>query len=387
MNEPLVQTQVIPYLRELAAGGNELTLLTFEPGEVDEQTVRESLSADGIEWHWLRYHKRPSVPATLFDVANGVRFIRGLMKEREFDILHARSHVPMMMAALARKSSRHKPNILFDIRGFMPEEFVDGGLWPEGGWIYRSVKRAEKWLMKEADGFVVLTERASEILSDEIGPRPVEVIPCCVDLKRFELANGESRQEIRARLGLSGRKVVTYVGSFGGWYLSDELVDFFSCLYSSDPSIFPMVLTQRNPSAVEEKLRASGLPEDAFLVESLEPRDLADYLIAADVAVSFIKPCFSKLSSSPTKLAEYLACGLPIISNRGIGDVDQLLQSRGVGVLINSFECDEYQRAFQMVGSLGDIRQKCRAVAALEFDLATVGHTGYNRIYGALSGR
>jgi hypothetical protein len=83
-----------------------------------------------------------------------------LTKEREFDILHARSHVPMMMAALARKGSGHRPKILFDIRGFMPEEFVDAGVWPKEGLVFRSVKRVEKWLMKEANGFVVLTERA-----------------------------------------------------------------------------------------------------------------------------------------------------------------------------------------------------------------------------------
>src|SRR5687768_7432269 len=34
------------------------------------------------------------------------------------------------------------------------------------------------------------------------------------------------------------------------------------------------------------------------------------YLSAADAGLSFIKSCFSKIASSPTKNAEYLACGL-----------------------------------------------------------------------------
>ena len=177
-----MQTQVIPYLRELVKGGHELTLLTFEPGEVDEAAVRESLNEDGIEWHWLKYHKRPSVPATLFDIANGARYIRKLAAKRRFDILHGRAHVPMMMAALARKGMRSRPKLLFDIRGFMPEEYVDAGIWADGGSIYRNFKRAESWLMKEADGFVVLTEVAKELISEEVGGRAMEVIPCCVDL-------------------------------------------------------------------------------------------------------------------------------------------------------------------------------------------------------------
>ena len=47
--------------------------------------------------------------------------------------------------------------------------------------------------------------------------------------------------------------------------------------------------------------------------------------------MSFIKPCLSKLSSSPTKVGEYLAAGLPVISTAGIGDVDDLLTGRNNG--------------------------------------------------------
>ena len=149
-----MQTQVIPYLRELVKGGHELTLLTFEPGEVDEAAVSESLKADGIEWHCLKYHKRPSVPATLFDIANGVRFILKLRKRNDFDILHARAHIPMMMAYFVRKLSDSQAKILFDIRGFVPEEYVDAGVWDNDGLIFRSVKRFEKIYDAAAHGEV-----------------------------------------------------------------------------------------------------------------------------------------------------------------------------------------------------------------------------------------
>ena len=70
LRQPLVQTQVLPYLRELVAGGIEMSLLTFEPelkkswnaGSIAEW--RQRLQEDGIEWHMLPYHKRPSLTAT-----------------------------------------------------------------------------------------------------------------------------------------------------------------------------------------------------------------------------------------------------------------------------------------------------------------------------------
>src|SRR5215510_3683491 len=65
MLDPLGQSQVIPYLRELARRGVQFTLLSFErPRAFDPQGVlqceqmREKLKSVGVEWHWLRYHQR-----------------------------------------------------------------------------------------------------------------------------------------------------------------------------------------------------------------------------------------------------------------------------------------------------------------------------------------
>src|SRR5215467_455359 len=74
ITEPLVQTQVVAYLRELAGRGVEIHLLTFERERhsVDKQRlIRDELGRDGIHWHWLRYHQRPSLPATVYDIAAG----------------------------------------------------------------------------------------------------------------------------------------------------------------------------------------------------------------------------------------------------------------------------------------------------------------------------
>ena len=160
VRQPLVQTQVLPYLRELLKDGHKITLLTFEPSEGEGETggqgeretefaaIREKLAAEGIEWHCLPYHKWPSAIETAYDIFRGAWFIRRMIGKEKIDILHGRVHVPTLMGAIARKFSRRKPKLLFDIRGFFPEEYTDAGIWPEDGILYRSVKRIEKWLMK-----------------------------------------------------------------------------------------------------------------------------------------------------------------------------------------------------------------------------------------------
>ena len=189
VREPLIQTQVLPYLRALS-DSYQIVLLSFETTEEDDTGWTERLGAQGIHWEHLRYHK--GLPKTMYDIANGARTVRRLHRKWNFRLLHARSHVPMLMATLARTGAK----LLFDIRGFFPEEYVDMGLWPAGGALYRGTKVVEKRLLAAADGFVVLTTPAKEALFAEES-RPVEVIPCCVDLERFRAAQALNRDALR----------------------------------------------------------------------------------------------------------------------------------------------------------------------------------------------
>lgn len=391
LDEPLVQTQVLPYLREIKKGGIDVHLLTFERENLSADAIdtnRNKLADEGIVWHFARYHKSPSVPATLFDILNGARIVRRLINTEKFDILHGRVHLPTLMATIARKFSNPKPKILFDIRGFFPEEYTDGGVWPAGGWLYRAAKRVERWLLKESNGFVVLTEKARDILFPESKTtgvdkhgRPVDVIPCCVDLKRFDAISDESRAEMRRQLNIGSRFVIAYVGSFGGWYLTDEMFDFFSTAREADPSVFIMVLTQRDKAMAIDKLSSAGFSANDFFVDSVLPSEIPQYLSAADAGLSFIKRCYSKQSSSPTKNAEYLAAGLPIIANAGVGDVDAQITENNVGVIVERFDRESYLDALNRLKALGNVRERCRHIAKTVFDLETIAGTRYRRLY------
>jgi glycosyltransferase involved in cell wall biosynthesis len=428
IREPLVQTQVLPYLREVGRGvysdgrtdadtenPMRVSILTFEPpSSPDAEAIRSDLVSDGIEWYSLPYHKWPSIIATGWDILRGTIFVKRFISRERPDILHGRVHVPTLMGALGRKFSRHKPKLLFDIRGFFPEEYTDAGIWSENGLMYRAAKRVERWLLKESDGFVVLTDKARTLLfpetetnlgtgnairrsgrpgdmirrtgqghQDQFG-RPVEVIPCCVDFQRFAAANGQSREDLRRSLGVEDRRVVAYVGSFGGWYLTKEMLDFFSVAREYDPKTLVMILAARNEDQVASELRSKGFTDGDFIVKSVSAAEVPIYLRATDVAVSFIKACYSKQSSSPTKIAEYLACGVPIVANRGVGDIDELIGENGIGVLVDDFSDESYRRALRSIDQLGKVGEACRTFAMKEFDLDLIGGKKYRRLYARL---
>lgn len=389
-----MQTQVLPYIREVRKADVRFVLLTFEPAGQNETQFakfREELAADGIDWHWLRYHKKFSVLATGYDILRGTVFTWHRIGKGDIDIVHSRVHIPQLMASVARMLSRKKPKLLFDIRGFLPEEYTDAGRWPENGWLYRSVKRVEKWLLNDADGFVVLTEKARDILFPgsgekglDIKGRPVQVIPCCVDLDKFKPEPSDTIAATRKEIGATGKFVVAYVGSFGGWYMTHEMMDLFRVAREWRDDAFALVLTQRQPELIETLIRKAGYQTGEFLVKSVAPDEIKRYLSIADVAISFIKACYSKLSSSPTKIAEYLACGLPIIGNRGVGDIDKLINQNGVGALIEGFSTSDYLGAISDINALGDVRNRCRETADREFDLSSIAGEKYRNLYARL---
>ncbi len=392
--DPLGQTQVLPYLRELAKKGVRFTLLSFERGKAFEpegvercQHFERQLLSDGIEWHWLRYHQKPSLPATAYDVFAGVRQASRLVRGNQIEMVHARSHIPATIA-LALKN-RFNLKMIFDVRGLMADEYVDANHWRKGSVPYRLTKVMERRALAASEGVVTLTEAIWPTIREWDGLRDRddvshEVIPCCADLESFKFSQ-EDRARRRTELGLADRFVVVYSGSIDGWYLTEQMADFFAFILKCRSDAHALWLTPSKHERIRSLMQQRNLPEASYTVMAVAPREVSSYLSTSDAGLAFIKPCFSKLASSPTKYAEYLACGLPLIINRGIGDADLLVTEKKVGALVSDFNEGEYANAASAIESLErdreNTRRLTRRVAEQFFDVRTVGVDRYSRLY------
>jgi glycosyltransferase involved in cell wall biosynthesis len=98
----------------------------------------------------------------------------------------------------------------------------------------------------------------------------------------------------------------------------------------------------------------------------------------------FIKPVYSKIASSPTKFAEALACGLPVVINSGIGDTGQILQENKVGVVIPDFTPACYLESVRELLSLiqedKGLSARCRQTAQQYLSLEQ-GVESYREVY------
>jgi glycosyltransferase involved in cell wall biosynthesis len=392
ITEPLVQTQVVSYLRELARCGIEVHLLTFERERFSagrKSALESELYDLGIKWYSLRYHQRPSLPATLFDIFAGTIAALRLCRKHGIRLIHARSYVPAAMGLVLKAVLGCK--MLFDVRGLLADEYADAGHWSRAGLKFRLTKRMERVFFRSADSFVMLTERAKQELVDNdpaLRGRgdQIQVIPCCVDVDKFALGRN-NRDAYRSERGWTNRRVLAYLGKLSPWYLPEEMVRFFAAAREIDHNWFFQIFTQSDPRAMLVALERAGVEPADYDIRFAHPEDLPEILGAADATISFRKGRHSTIAVSPTKVGESLAAGVPVVANAGVGDCDRIIGDRRLGVIVRGFSDEEFRRAARelfVVITDDSTPARCQKFAEEVLSLDTVGGPRYAAVYERL---
>lgn len=380
--EPLGQSQVLAYLERLAAG-RRIHLISFEKAEdwrnhSHRDAVRSRMADADIAWHPLRYHKKPTAPATAYDIAVGTAHALKVVARHRIALVHARSYVAGLMALAVKSTTGSR--FLFDMRGLWADERVDGGLWPPSGWLYRAAKRVERSLLLAADHVVTLTRASeAEIRSFDYLQKnapPITVIPTCADLDRFRVRGPLQSEPF----------VLGYIGSVGTWYLLDEMLRCFVLLRDLATGVRLLIANRGEHDLIAARAAAHGIAKAELELIATTPSEMPAVIARMSAGMALIKPAYSKIASAPTKVGEYLGCGVPCLGNVGVGDVEEVLEGRQVGIAVRDFDEDHLRhgvrRLLDRTRERG-IQQRCRAAATELFSLPA-GAAEYDRIYGSL---
>jgi glycosyltransferase involved in cell wall biosynthesis len=378
--EPLGRSQVVPYLVGLAARGASVTLMSFEkPADLagaERARLRDELARAGVRWIPLVYHKRPTLAATAWDLACGTVVAATVVIRSRIGIVHARSYVVALIAWLLKRTLGVR--FVFDMRGFWPDERVEGGLWRRGR-VYRVVKWLERRFLRDADEVVTLTERARATVEhwDGLTAPHVTVIPTCVDLARFRVAPRRAR---------AGGRTLVYTGSLGTWYELPAMLRFAELASERAGSVRFVVVT-RNLDEVERVRAATRLGRDQLVAVSAAPAEVPRWLAEADAGLAFYKPGWARQATCPTKVGEYLATGLPVVVNDAVGDMAAIVGGSRAGVVLSEFSDAALTAALDALDDLlrdPDVTARCRRVAETHFSLEE-GVERYAAIYRRLA--
>ncbi len=396
MTDPLGQSQVIPYLTGLQKKNFDITILSAEKRKnysLHHERIEILLRKHNIKWEKIYYTKRPPIISTLFDILKLILKTKKIYKKNQFHIVHCRSYIAAFVGLYMK--NKHNVKFIFDMRGFYADERVDGNIWDTNNFIYRTVynffKQKENIFLRKADYTVSLTNAGRNIIYNwkEFKNRkpPIEVIPCCADLSLFSPSNiSKSKVEFyKDRLKITENDfIISYLGSIGTWYMLDEMLIFFKRLLIKKQNAKFLFVSLDDSNLIKKTAKKYSIPQDKIIIQKADRENVPSLISLSDISIFFIKPVFSKKASSPTKLAEIMGMGIPVICNSNVGDIDEIISKTQAGLIANNFSINEFDKIIECIDEKLNIsKEKIINSAKQNFSLQ-MGIEKYAKIYDTL---
>lgn len=341
LTDTLGQSQILPYVIGLSKKGYRFTILSAEKKDkyqLHKTTIEQICKENNINWKPIFYTKNPPILSSVLDIRKMQKEASKMHLKDAFHHVHSRSYMGSLVALKLKK--KHDLKFIFDMRGFYPDERVDGGTWDlnkrhyKG--IYQYFKKKEKEFLDQADAVISLTHAGKSIMQKEWNAQSnITVIPCATDLDHFKPIDNEQKQTL----------TIGYLGSLGTWYMLPEMLTLYKVIKNQYKNCRFLILTPDDPQWVYEEALKQNMSLEDIEVKFSTRAELPMNLSQIDIGLFFIKPSFSKQASSPVKQGEFMSMGIPVITNSGVGDTDEIIKKYKSGILIENFNEEDYIKA------------------------------------------
>jgi glycosyltransferase involved in cell wall biosynthesis len=180
---------------------------------------------------------------------------------------------------------------------------------------------------------------------------------------------------MRETLGLERSFVFVYAGGTQSWQCLDDMLSLFDRIQRFDlfKDFHPLLLllVWNASFSLEERARKLNITTTNIFLYNLPHEKIPGYLQASDAAFLLRKDITTNLVSSPTKVGEYLASGVPIITTPFVGDASDIVQKGNVGFILDPDEqCDLkslQEWCLQVQRTRDQVALRCTEIARLHF--------------------
>ena len=381
--EPLGQSQVMAYLKGLSKD-NSITLITYEKSDDwfnKDAMARAKAECESYNIKWLpqRFRSRLKLISHALSIIQMVWLVRREVLISGIRLIHARSYIPAAVALVVSRLT--KVPFIFDMRALWPEELIAAERLRRGSIIHRIIVVIERFCLAESSGIVSLTNAAVSYLKlkypAELTNKCIVVIPTCADLKRFTPKQSKN-------IGTTFHGCIGTIMS--GWFRTDLLANWIHVIAEFDLDSNFEIITRDNPSDVRKALDSKNTLSDRLKISSRSTEAMPDALRLHDLSIMFFTSGLSKLGSAPTRLAEALGCGIPVVANGGVGDLEEIIRQNNVGVVIEGESNEDMRNAFktlQLLRNDPELSKRCRSTAETIFSLKN-GTKAYNEMYAEI---
>ena len=376
LEDPLTRSTVLPHLAALAADPRVERIALFAPGNVAvpaaagaTEPQQPILLSERVQHH--------SLPVRSFGVSvlSRVRHHHHCNQQllREAERFRPQLTICRGAAAIHGALLQRRLAIPFVAESFEPhaDYMRQTGTWSRWDPKYLVQRRWEEQVKRRAAALITVSHGYARHLRERDGVPAdrLHTVPCWVDGERFRI-DTEARLRLRRQLGIGERLALIYAGKFGGIYSPlSELASLRQLQRDLGQPLFVIVLTSADAAAVCQQLHRAGFgPGDTF-VSCVPHEQVADYLNAADLAVSFINSGPWSFACSAIKHGEYWACGLPVLMPPGVGDEARWLEAERAGAIARFQDPAQLRRAAAELRSIlaePGHRQRIRSLALRE---------------------
>ena len=339
--EGVGQSQILPLLEGLRSKGHEVSIVSFEKHSSED--IKQALNQSGVLWVSLHFGRR----GVLGGFGRIIRLVRSIPRA---DVYHARSDIPALCLILAGK----KP-FLWDVRSlWMEQKKIVGGETSSLKLIARIWKYVERFIAHRGNAINTLASALYPILEERAKTLPElrSVIPTCVDTKQFQLS-----------LDVLPKKRILLSGTLNNFYDISRTREFITFAIAAGYQV--------------RWCRPSESDNKSLQILGLEVREIKHSKMAEEISESSFGIAICKEDAGislkgvmPTKVAEFLATGRPVVISQGMGDLDQLVKEHRVGVIASSGK--SFQRVIQEIEVLLQdplTPQRCRDLAEQHFSM------------------
>ena len=284
-------------------------------------------------------------------------------------VVHARNDHAAYFTSFAARLDRGI-RYLFDCRGDNVSEFLNEAR--QTGLSDRETERGLRRIERIGAGAAAHASHVlavSTVLRDRlvarhgIDPARISVVPCVADAEKFHLDEPE-RRRVRRELGFEDRFVVVFPGRFGRWHYAEETCRVVRGLMDADPSVSFLILTPELEAAAEHARRL--LLPGRYKILSAAHAEVPGYLCASDLGILLRAPDPLNEVACPTKFAEYVMSGLPVLISAGIGDCSGFVAQEAGGAVLPEPDPAAAVAALAHIRAEDDVARRTRIAKAAE---------------------
>lgn len=384
LSDPLGQGQILPYLNNLNIKEN-IYIFSLEK----KKLLNKFFYTNSFITNYSILFKQSKLKS--LKLINIINFMLLILKKtfyKKIKIIHCRGLYPAILGLILKKLKKTK--LIYDMRGFGVEEKIDNKVINLNSFLgkalFRILKYLEKKVIMTSDEIVVLTNRAKQYLKKNYTIKSeITVIPCSVNYDKFDSNNYKNLKiKLHKRLKLTENpKILIYIGSFGEYYLHEDIFNLFEKLNENINNLYLLIVTNDKKSF--QSITKYNRLINKIRIKTVNWKNIPKILSIADLSISLIRPTFAKIASTPTKVSESLAMGIPVILNANIGDYDEIFAKEKLGFILKSNKGNVTKNEITQIKKLLllkklDIRKNSKKFYCLEKAIKK-----YNNIYERLT--